>query len=138
MAIAPSVRAEDPRYAIYGLPGQQFVIDQKAHLTWERAFSSPSTIDEARKRCTDAGWRLPTYKELLTLVDYGSMSFPFALVDLDTFPGTPAVAFWSSSRDVTGSPFAFHLVDFANGMEGGTDQLERAASRCVYTAPPMN
>jgi Protein of unknown function (DUF1566) len=64
-------------------------------LTWQR--SVPATTyawDDARTLCSsgevtslgDSGWRLPTKKELMTLVDY-SVAPPGPTVDVDYAEG---------------------------------------------------
>jgi hypothetical protein len=97
-----------------------------------------STVDDAKARCAGlgatlggTGWRLPTYKELATLVDYGGGTIGLALTDLSTFPGTPPVAFWSATRFLNNPTFPVHILDFGSGEEGGSDQQQMAASRCV-------
>jgi hypothetical protein len=138
--LAHATSAPSGRYVISGAAGRETVTDTKTKLTWERSFELLSTHDDAKARCVSldatlggTGWRLPTYKELLTLVSYvGTVPFssvPF--IDLDAFPNTPLAAFWSSTLDLSGSASVWHLVNFEIGQEGGADQLARAASRCV-------
>ena len=137
--LAHATSAPSGRYAISGPAGAQTVTDTKTKLTWERSFDLLSTHNDAQARCASlgatlggSGWRLPTYKELLTLVSYvGSVQFstvPF--IDLDAFPTTPLAAFWASTRNFN-SPDVWFLVNFESGQEGGADGGFRAASRCV-------
>ena len=69
--------------------------------------------------CGAADWRLPTAKELASLVDYG-LAFPGPTIDAAWFPNTVGDAFWSSSPDVGGAYSAWG-VGFYNGYvyDGG-------------------
>jgi hypothetical protein len=60
------------------------------------------------------GWRLPTLKELQTIVDY-SQSNPS--IDSTAFPSTPADWFWSSSPVADDLAYAWAIC-FSGG---GTD-----------------
>jgi hypothetical protein len=99
------------------------VFDTKTKLTWERGFGVPVTYQEAVERCqsivddnAEIGWRLPTVKELLTLVDYGG-SFGTALIDGNAFPGTRPETFWSATPSASDTP-PFRCVDFSSGFIG--------------------
>jgi hypothetical protein len=77
------------------------VRDTKTSLTWKRAVTTmpgggnvPS-LEEANKLCA-LPWRLPTIKELATLVDESATAAPF--IDLKAFPGTPNLPYWSSTH----------------------------------------
>ena len=59
----------------YVVSGAGTVLDTKSKLTWQQA-GSLGTFAEAKAYCAQlgstlggAGWRLPTFKELLTLLD---------------------------------------------------------------------
>ena len=82
------------------------VYDTKTKLTWQRGSSSSTlTWADAKTYCTNAGtslggagWRLPTVKEILTLVDYAQPpTGTTAMVDSVAFPSTPLAFFWTSS-----------------------------------------
>ena len=45
--------------------------------------------------CSFSDWRLPSYRELMTLVVFGSATNP--LIDANYFPNSPAVPFWASN-----------------------------------------
>lgn len=57
------------------------------------------------------GWRLPTKKELITIVDYG-LSYP--AIQSDFFPYTSRSYYWSSTTYVNSSNYAWS-VDFQRG-----------------------
>src|SRR5690242_21632351 len=84
-------------------------IDTKTNLTWQRvAATTVMPWDAAKTYCasTDlssvlggSGWRLPTVKELQTLVDYSLLTGP--LIDPDAFPLTANDFFWSATISAT-------------------------------------
>ena len=77
------------------------VKDEKTSLTWKRAVTmmpgggNVPSLEEASKLCS-APWRLPTIKELATLVDESATAAPF--IDLKAFPATPNLPYWSSTH----------------------------------------
>lgn len=90
-----------------GAPPSQYeltadtVHDTKTGLTWQRAVA-PGTYAwvDAKSYCAGldadggSGWRLPTIKELQTIVDERAYQ---PAIDTTAFPGTPSEFFWSSS-----------------------------------------
>jgi hypothetical protein len=119
------------------------IYDQKTQLTWERGVApTPMNQTSAASYCATlvldggGGWRLPTYKELLTLVDEEAFDNDFngapetKAIDLAAFPANPPGYFWSSSLVVGQSGKAW-AVDFSSG-EGVTQNDQSFASvRCV-------
>jgi hypothetical protein len=101
------------------------VTDNWTGLTWERDYSATGvnpavgvTQTQAIARCTGLGFRLPTQKELLTLVDPTRLN---PAIDPTAFPGTPSAFFYAYNS----------LVNFSSGFsqsEGGTN-VENV--RCV-------
>src|SRR5450631_801437 len=78
----------------YGGSGS-IVVDSKTNLTWQQS-PAPSGMSwaNAKTYCAGVGstlggtgWRLPTEKELLTLIDYSQATGP--LIDQSAFAGTP-------------------------------------------------
>jgi len=109
------------------------VYDTKTKLTWQQAVAPGTyTWAGAKTYCSglnlgDTGWRLPTVKELQTIVD-DSQKNPS--IDTTAFPSTPADAFWSSSP-FAGSSSVWQ-VKFDIGDTYGTqyiDDLDHV--RCV-------
>jgi hypothetical protein len=97
----------------YVVPGDGTVIDTKTGLVWQQALATPvGALDwpTAVQYCPTQRfggrdhWRLPTIKELLTLVDTGIAVTPqtFA-IDARFFP-TPAKVLWSSTLQTATSP----------------------------------
>jgi hypothetical protein len=111
------------------------VTDTKTKLTWQRVVpSTPRTWADAMAYCAgvgaslgSTGWRLPTRKELQTIIDE-SRTDP--AIDPTAFPDTPAGAFWSSSP-VVGSPSYAWNVYFYNGSTYDAAMLEAFSVRCV-------
>ncbi len=95
------------------------VYDTKTKLTWQQAVPSTTyTWAAAKTYCAGVGaslggtgWRLPTCKELQTIVD-DSRTYP--AIDSNAFPNTQTTVYWSSSQ-VAGSPSYAWYVDFSDG-----------------------
>jgi hypothetical protein len=107
------------------------VYDAATGLTWQQAVSSRVTFANAAAQCANP-FRLPSYKELATLVDF-SRAAPGPMIDTVTFPSTPAESFWSSTLTPTSSIYAF-TVDFATGGAADRDTSSGQTSlrvRCV-------
>jgi hypothetical protein len=109
------------------------VFDNKTKLTWQRA-PSPQTYtwQKAIEYCTGLGlgglsWRLPTVRELQTLVDRQAYR---PSIDAVAFPNTPAEEFWSSSPSA-GSPGDAWYVNFNYGNSYDPDRANTYWVRCV-------
>lgn len=93
----------------YTIPGDGTVYDNKTKLTWQQATQPVQTQSVAIASCRSvslpgSGWRLPTIKELHTLIDFSASAPPY--IDQTAFPGTPSTnsaAYWSSSAQA-GNP----------------------------------
>lgn len=138
--IAPANGAEEAeeRYLVMG----DTVFDVKTRLTWQRGISEDH-FPGALRYCSDlrlggmAGWRLPTIKELRSLVDVRSSG---PAIDTAAFPETPpSSGFWSSTLYANTffdlPPGYAWLLEFENGttMTGPVDELDVYAQtfRCV-------
>lgn len=92
------------------------VLDTQTGLVWQQVLSgSTYTWNDAQSYCAalssnGAGWRVPSIKELTTLVNFSASKLP--LIDTRAFPNTPGKVFWSSS--LWGQSDALY-VNFANG-----------------------
>jgi hypothetical protein len=105
------------------------VLDQATGLTWQQPLDPGSyTWQGAQAYCAGlgAGWRVPSLTETQTIID-DYQEYP--AVDLDVFPGTPSVDFWTSSPKSDGSSYWY--VDFFYGSSDTevAEQLYRV--RCV-------
>ena len=111
------------------------VYDTKTKLTWQQAASSSTyTQPAAASYCATLGlngatWRLPTMKELLTIVDL-SVSPPGPTIDSAAFPGTPPDYFWSSTP-YAGTVGSAWSVLFYYGLSYGNDVTNTSYVRCV-------
>jgi hypothetical protein len=123
--IAPSCR--------YTYPGPDIVLDTRTNLTWQRPASSLLTHPDALTYCaglnlTGAGWRLPTVKELMTIVDYTAGS---PIVDATAFPSTPTDnQYWSSTANSAPSG-QFWTIWFNLGSTDHAAPTETRYVRCV-------
>jgi len=120
-----------PRFTVQGTGGAATVTDAATKLVWQQARSATTLIaDDAKAYCV-APFRLPSVKELQTIVDYvvNNKALGTAAVDAATFPDTPPDYFWSSSAcvDEPGS----RVVDFGDGTAGCPGSGGLYYARCV-------
>jgi Protein of unknown function (DUF1566) len=110
------------------------VYDTKTKLTWQQSDPSASYAwADAKTYCQNLGlggadWRLPTMKELLTIVDY-SRSNP----SIDPTFSPPALSnalFWSSTPSANAPSFAM-VVNFLSGVTLGQFTPDMYNVRCV-------
>jgi hypothetical protein len=149
VAVATAARADAPTNQYGPFDGTNLVIvDKNTMLTWERYVTSDLfTFTEAASHCATGthgdnttGWRVPSYKELLTIVDevphfeYENLQIVPKSYDSHAFYGTPVDApYWSSSPTPFDStePKAF-VVDFFNGQGQSSPMRQRIDHvRCV-------
>lgn len=110
------------------------VLDNKTKLTWQQPpASSTMTWSSAQTYCAGVGstlggtgWRLPTKKELLTLVDFAQSTSPF--IDPSAFPNTPNSPFWSS----TPAGSAAWIVAFYGELTTSSVASNTLEVRCVH------
>ena len=111
------------------------VYDTKTKLTWQQTVSSaPYQWNAANNLCfglgsalSGTGWRVPTIKELQTLVDFTVKSAPY--VDQGAFPATPIVSFWSATPVSSSSGNAWILQD--DGTTANDNVAQSYNVRCV-------
>ena len=117
--------------------GNGTVYDSKSKLTWQQTVSSTLyTLADAKTYCAGVGaslggtgWRVPTIKELLSIVDFSQTGAP--MIDPNAFPSTPSELFWSSSP-LAGSSSSAWYVDFNDGSSSAYDAVTDAYNvRCV-------
>lgn len=109
------------------------VFDSKTMLSWQRGFS-PSQYEwaGAASYCTElsldgSGWRLPSVKELQSLVNIRAFS---PAIDVEAFPNTPTAPFWTSSPYVRNDNGVW-VVHFDTGNTGWGSTLGISPVRCV-------
>lgn len=112
------------------------VYDTKAKLTWQRSVPSTAyTMSDAVNYCAGlqlngGGWRMPTAKELFSLVDHSVAAG--TTIDSNAFPDTPYQIFWSISVYQTNAAW---VVDFTSGYVDLQDSPTEWV-RCVRTGGP--
>jgi Protein of unknown function (DUF1566) len=124
-----SASAPPERYVTDSARGT--VYDSKTKLTWQQIIPAAIyTWAEAQTHCADvgAGWRLPTIKELLTIVDESQMA---PSIDQTAFPSTPPNSLWWSSSPVAFSTSYAWLVDFSRGKTFAYEISNTLYVRCV-------
>ena len=112
------------------------VIDEKLGLMWEDNYSSKSmkkTWNDAKKYCKKLSsngfkdWRMPTYTELLSIVDYGN--YNPSLIPVFKYVNT-ANNYWSSSI-VKGHNEYVWCIDFEAGNSYHIKKTKYNSVRCV-------
>lgn len=121
-----------------------FIDDPHTHLTWQRIIdATPTTQATAAQLCAAGSQRLPTYRELLTLVDEDphdewdpdSGTPTRRYIDPDAFPGTPPTTFWTMSQGAKNKGNTFKVVDFGSGMSSDVPSSLVTYYRCVSDDP---
>jgi hypothetical protein len=127
-----SAHADAPpgRYAINA--SQALVTDLRTGLVWQQA-PSPMQLDwnAAVTYCRGlsiggmSGFRLPTLKELMTLVDPTRVK---PAIDVKAFPNTPQAWFWTASNRAA---VGIASVSFETGGSGYFAATNQLLVRCV-------
>lgn len=96
------------------------IADRQTKLLWLRTPASGFTFDQAKAYClsrTPAGFRLPTAKELLTLVDeepheeYVATRVVTRYADQSAFGGFPDSLFWTSNQEDSTKAYVLSFQD---------------------------
>lgn len=130
-------KASNDQYAQFD-PLDDEITDAFTKLTWKRDVEAPldfGTWVEAGQRCSFFGpaYRLPTVKELQTLVDEQPTQVGTTLryLDPDAFPAETSnvsAPYWSETRE---SSTNYYVVDFQTGASLVQDKETKAYVRCV-------
>jgi hypothetical protein len=119
--VAGAVTVTAPQFAVE----DDLVVDRETGLLWERSVAEPAPFEDAGARCLSLGMRLPSIRELQSIVDENAHD---PAVDLTLFPATPSLGFWSQT--LRGSD-PWH-VQFLDGQTSAEVYAEESlASRCV-------
>lgn len=128
--LAPYVAADAPpgHYSI----DSGVVTDNATGLHWQQGPGQSGSWTDAMTFCqqldlSGTGWRLPSVKELQTLVDR-TRSDP--AIEPGSFPDTPSEPFWTSTPVVGDSTSAWD-VSFKSGASAGSPLTSTARIRCV-------
>jgi len=139
LTLTASARANAPagRYTV----SSGTVFDTKTKLTWQQTVSSMtyvwmdavtycgSTSVGPSRTIGGTGWRVPTLKELLTIIDYSQSNPP--AIDSTAFPGTPLSFFWSATSLLGQSGGSVWIVDSSEGFVTSEDPSQLYYVRCV-------
>jgi hypothetical protein len=130
------------RYTTTGSGAATTVYDTKTGLTWLQTVPASmytsglaSTAGTAQNYCATlgvggTGWRLPTVRELATLVDYSQTGAAAAMIDAAYFPSTPSGYFWSTTS-APWLPSYGKLLDFGHGYFNVYADSSSYSVRCV-------
>ncbi len=122
------------------------VRDERTGLTWEVKTSSSATTTWVDAKATEAsfsacgkssGWRLPTVKELLSIVSYydiivGSASTPGPTVDTAYFPNTASFSYWTGMELASDSSNKAWVVNFVDGTTKSLTKTDPYRLRLVH------
>jgi hypothetical protein len=131
---AALARASAPAgwYVTASQGGVATVGDTKTGLVWQQvALPGAFAWSDAAASCAalGPGWRLPSLKELQTIVDEDAPAGAPS-IDATAFPATPADDFWTSSA-FAGAPDLAWRVSFSGGNTYTADVSTAARARCV-------
>jgi hypothetical protein len=148
LVIASQAHATAPgdQYGIFDM-NDLYITDTKTGLVWQRHASTTAvSFADAALVCSSlslqpgelSGWRVPSYKELLTIVDeepqseYDSGQLVPKAIDTNAFPRTQVDAsYWTSSVYPVGSGRAY-AVNFSDGVPTDEYQTGLFHVRCVH------
>jgi|HubBroStandDraft_6_1064221.scaffolds.fasta_scaffold314312_2 hypothetical protein len=152
--LAATARADAPidQYGFFD-SSAEVIQDLRTGLVWQRAASTQTMgfydaaafcggLSLATPAGQTIGWRVPSYKELLTLVDetphteYVDEGLVEVWTDANAFPQTPVGSdYWTSSPYLT-EPLSAYVVDFSDGYGGEQHTDAMLYVRCVHDPPP--
>ncbi len=128
--------ASAPPYQ-YDLTAPPVIHDTKTNLTWSAAAPGYFAWTQGVSYCASlatsgGGWRLPSLKELLTLVDVSKAQPPAidTVVFSDLLPDAFNQTYWTSTA-LAANPASAWGVAFADGSPGLLDKLVQRRVRCV-------
>lgn len=129
-----SADAPEGQYTVH----TDFVEDNRTGLVWQRQIDAESlSWADAKRYCElltlqGRGWRLPSYKELLTIIDPTQNS---PAIDRTAFPDTPRSWFWTASTYVWPLPAEPSAnawqVFFLDGTSIDAEVTKQNRVRCV-------
>jgi hypothetical protein len=130
---------QNPTACRFAYPATGTVLDAKTNLTWQQTAATAVMVEpDAEAYCSalnlsGGGWRLPSARELLTLVNYAASS---PLLDQTAFPGSVSGidgtnVYWSSTSAGVLSSTEFLDVRFDLGNTENRPSSQANAVRCV-------
>lgn len=120
----------------FALDTENSATDRNTHLMWQRSGSAAAmTWSEAGAYCRDLAldgyndWRLPSFLELTTIVNYGAANPAIAS---EVFPGTSLDNYWTASEWTGQNPELYAgVVNFAYGEAHPLEKATGAFTRCT-------
>ena len=117
-------------------PSWVMVRDNATGLVWQKD-TAPGTYNwqQAIDYCENlilgvySDWRLPTIKELSTIVD-SSIPYPGPTINTDYFPNTVSSDYWSSTTYASNPSYAWFVYFYGGGM----DSRSKSSSYCYVRA----
>ncbi len=117
------------------------IVDLHTKLEWDRyrdgvPYPAEANWSKAKADCEAVGKRLPTLKELLTIVDESPYNTYVVdhneprYIDSSAFPKSPDQPFWTSSI-VTDNTTKVYVVDFRLGVVDDAFKSDTRRVRCV-------
>ena len=116
-----------PRFTVQGTGSAATVTDAATKLVWQQTPSAATMVWEMAKTYCPNTFRLPSLKELQTIVDH-TVPPPGPTIYSSVFPNTPADYYWTSTPYTPGTAW------FVYFGYGGTNNITAANSyrvRCV-------
>jgi hypothetical protein len=117
-------------------PTKRFVVladglvsDTLTKLVWQQQASSTGMSWAAAQTFCPSGFRVPTLKELVSIVDY-TVPVPGPAIDQTAFPNAWASPFWTSSPSAGSSDLAYYVY-FGNGYASRSEVSSTFLVRCV-------
>lgn len=92
-------------------------IDTASKLEWEiDCLDKPLSWDHAMEyeEKSDNGWRLPTVKELISIVDYDVFH---PAINQTRFPGTKPMRYWSCDTYAINNVYAWYVTFFDGSLD---------------------
>lgn len=140
---AKSGKCIPQKFTVKGSGEEKIVFDENLKLEWQQkipegAFDWQSAADQCNKEYAGSyGWRLPTPKELLSIVDNGRYD---PAINTDLFPGTTDEWFWTSADFASTADADQNKAWFVRFDRGFLSHKSKAESekmhvRCVRGTP---
>jgi hypothetical protein len=114
--------------------GNGTVTDESTGLMWQQETpTKETTLNQSITYCKKlklggyTDWRLPTIKELNTIVDYNRCN---PAIDSDLFPNTPPLTYWTSTIRQIHAGYNW-VIEFATGGTGGGYTQDKMCVRAV-------
>ncbi len=111
-------------------------------MTWKKSTCAGKAVfanqaqaaAQAKAQATkDEAWRLPTLKELNSILAVREIDVGKAAIDPNAFPATPIARYWTSTSV---GPSYYMVVGFGEGYSGEGERNSPGASRLVRDVKP--